>query len=109
MNTTPVPTLTVNIQGQLTLDRKSLEQFLRSITTTAPTIQIASNQPQQPSGESSFITEMQLLEKLSVCRRTLFIWRKSGKIPSVKIGRRVLFHWPSVEAALLRRQRGGEW
>jgi hypothetical protein len=42
-----------------------------------------------------------------VCRRTIFSWAESGKVPYVKIGRRKIFHWPSVEAALLRQQRGG--
>jgi hypothetical protein len=33
----------------------------------------------------------------------------TGKIPCVRLGgRRILFHWPSVEAALLRHQRGGQ-
>ena len=58
-------------------------------------------------GEPNFINEKQLLAKLPVSRRTLFSWRASGKIPHVKIGRRILFHWPSCEAALLRYQRGG--
>jgi predicted site-specific integrase-resolvase len=60
------------------------------------------------AGEANFIDEKQLLARLPVCRRTLFSWRTSGKIPYVRLGgRRILFHWPSVEAALLRYQRGG--
>ena len=56
----------------------------------------------------AFIDEKQLLARLPVSRRTLFNWRATGKIPSVRLGgRRVLFHWPSVEAALLRKQKGG--
>jgi predicted site-specific integrase-resolvase len=57
------------------------------------------------SGEA-FLDEKQILARIPVSRRTLFNWRESGKIPSVKIGRRNLFHWPSVEAALLRIQKG---
>ena len=61
------------------------------------------------TGESGFIDEKQLLQRLPISRRTLFNWRTSGKIPSVKLGgRRILFHWPSVETALLRQQRGGQ-
>jgi hypothetical protein len=42
---------------------------------------------------------------LPISRRTLFNWRMTGKIPCVRLGgRRILFHWPSVEAALLRYQ-----
>ena len=32
---------------------------------------------------------------------------KSGDIPYIKIGARVMFDWPSVKQSLLRRQRGG--
>jgi hypothetical protein len=61
-----------------------------------------------PPGESNFINEKELLKRLPVSRRTLFSWRTTGKIPSVRLGgRRVLFHWPSIEAALLRMQKGG--
>jgi predicted DNA-binding transcriptional regulator AlpA len=57
-------------------------------------------------GESHFINEKELLVKLPISRRTLFNWRTAGKIPCVRLGgRRILFHWPSVEAALLRYQR----
>jgi len=61
-----------------------------------------------PAGEPGFINEKELLKRLPVSRRTLFSWRTTGKIPFVRLGgRRVLFHWPSIEAALLRKQRGG--
>jgi predicted site-specific integrase-resolvase len=61
-----------------------------------------------PSGETGFIDEKELLKRLPVSRRTLFSWRTSGKIPSVRLGgRRILFHWPSVEATMLRWQKGG--
>jgi predicted DNA-binding transcriptional regulator AlpA len=54
-----------------------------------------------------FINEKELLAQVPISRRTAFNWVQEGKIPCVKIGRRKLFHWPSVEAALLRLQRGG--
>jgi predicted DNA-binding transcriptional regulator AlpA len=61
-----------------------------------------------PTIEAGFIDEKQLLARLPISRRTLFNWRMTGKIPCVRLGgRRILFHWPSVEAALLRHQRGG--
>jgi predicted site-specific integrase-resolvase len=68
--------------------------------------QISWRQPKQTSSsEADFIDEKQLLAKLPISRRTLFNWRASGKIPCVRLGgRRILFHWPSVEAALLRYQ-----
>jgi len=54
-----------------------------------------------------FLDEKELLKRLPICRRTLFNWRESGKIPCIKIGRRCLYHYPSIQAALLRLQRGG--
>jgi len=61
-----------------------------------------------PCSETVFIGEKELLKRLPVSRRTLFNWRTTGKIPFVRLGgRRVLFHWPSIEAALLRKQNGG--
>jgi predicted DNA-binding transcriptional regulator AlpA len=57
------------------------------------------------TGNAGFIDQKQLLARLPISRRTLFNWRTSGKIPCVQLGgRRILFHWPSVEAALLRHQ-----
>jgi len=60
-----------------------------------------------PASDADFINEKQFLAKVPISRRTLWNWRKKGLIPSVKLpgGKRVLFHWPSVEAALLRRQK----
>jgi len=66
--------------------------------------------PTPPTHPTSFLDAKRLLkEKLPISRRTLFTWERDGKIPVVKIGRRKLFHWPSVEAALLRLQRGGSF
>ena len=79
----------------------------------------ADNQPQpqlpreyQPRIESgkelkTFWDEKELLRHLPICRRTAFSWIKQGKLPCIKINRRKIFHAPSVEAALLRLQRGG--
>jgi hypothetical protein len=55
----------------------------------------------------TFVDEAECLRRVPVSRRTWFSWRTAGKIPTVKLGRRCLYHWPSVEAALLRQQRGG--
>jgi predicted DNA-binding transcriptional regulator AlpA len=62
-----------------------------------------------PSSAAGFLNQKQLLARLPISRRTLFNWRMTGKIPCVRLGgRRILFHWPSVEAALLRHQHGGQ-
>jgi hypothetical protein len=59
------------------------------------------NLPATPAG---FISEGEVLERIPVCRRTLSNWRERGDIQFIRIGRRVLYHWPSVEAGLLRKQ-----
>jgi hypothetical protein len=63
----------------------------------------------EPSGETGFIDEQRLLARLPISRRTLGNWKVKGIIPHIKIGRRCLYDWPNVQAALLRRQRGGQW
>jgi hypothetical protein len=55
-----------------------------------------------------FIDEPTVLVRVPVCRKTWGKWRKKGLIPYVRIGRRNLYDWESVRAALLRMQRGGE-
>jgi excisionase family DNA binding protein len=65
-----------------------------------------------PTGEGvtpaglDFIDEKQLLARLPVSRRTIHNWRRAGKIPSIKIGRRILFCWENVADALRRLERG---
>lgn len=75
--------------------------------------------PTSRPGEPGFIDEKQLLtrrdfltlaefqQRVPVTRRTIFTWRKQGWLPAVVTGGKILFHWPSCEAALLRRQTGG--
>jgi hypothetical protein len=45
---------------------------------------------------------------LPISRRTLGNWKAKGILPYIKIGRRCLYDWASVQGALLRRQRGGQ-
>lgn len=63
---------------------------------------------EEPASQEKFLTENELLNRIPICSRTAFNWIKAGKLPCVKIGRRKLYHWPSVQAALLRQQRGGQ-
>lgn len=73
-------------------------------TLEQPTV--ATPPPTAIQSAVDFIDEPEALNRLPVSRRTLANWRTEGKIPYIKAGKRVLFHWPSVEAALLRTQRG---
>jgi hypothetical protein len=60
-----------------------------------------------PPDDAVFINEVELLRRIPVSRRTLFTWRASGKLPFVNLGgRRNLFHWPTIQEALLRHQKG---
>lgn len=66
----------------------------------------------QPGSQSArdmaeFITQDVLLTRLPISRRTAFEWRKTGKLPAIQIGDKLLFHWPTVRDALLRQQIGG--
>jgi hypothetical protein len=69
---------------------------------------VHAEQNRTPAGEGGFIDERQLLARLPVSRRTLGNWKAKGLVPYIKIGRRCLYDWPSVQGALLRRQRGGQ-
>jgi len=59
----------------------------------------------QPNTEA-FIDEPTALRRVPVSRRTWFDWRKKG-LPYIRVGKRIMFHWPSVADWLLRQQRGG--
>lgn len=61
---------------------------------------------QTPSKTVEIVNEPLLLKEIPVCRKTLKAWRDLGKIPYIKIGKRVLYHLPSVREALIRMQRG---
>ena len=64
----------------------------------------------QAAAPLGFILYEQLRPRVPFCDRSLREAIRKGLIPSVLLpgGRRRLFHWPSVEAALLRMQRGLE-
>jgi hypothetical protein len=57
--------------------------------------------------ETGFIDEKQLLARLPISRGTLSNWKAKGLLLYIKVGRRCLYDWASVQSALLRRQRGG--
>jgi hypothetical protein len=56
--------------------------------------------------DADFINEAVLMQRVPACKRTLKIWRDNGTLPFMKLGKKLLFHWPSVKGALLRKQRG---
>jgi hypothetical protein len=62
-----------------------------------------------PESEAKvFIDTPEFLRRIPWSPGTLANYRKAGHIPYVQLGRRICYHWPSVEAALLRAQRNAE-
>jgi hypothetical protein len=76
-------------------------------TTSAPLA--AEQTPHTPPPVAEIIGEDEALRRIPVARRTWYGWRARGIVPYIRPPgtKRVLYHWPSVEAALLRMQRGG--
>ena len=82
-------------------DQKDFRNVIRTPTASLDALE------NDVRGEPSFINEKQLLARLPVSRGTLANWKAKGILPFIKIGRRCLYDWPSVQGALLRRQCGG--
>jgi len=82
------------------------------ITNTAGPAENAAPIPALPANQSAlqpqFINFAELSRHVPLCERSLREAIRRGQIPSIRLpgGRRVVFHWDSVQAALLRMQRG---
>jgi len=70
--------------------------------------------PEAATGQSKLAADPSGLQEISwimgyttLCRRSIANLLRNG-LPHVKLGRRILFHPPSVERWLLSKQRGGE-
>lgn len=66
--------------------------------------------PQDQSAQlNGFIDFAVLQSRVPLCERALREAVRKGLIPSILLpgARKRLFHWPSVEAALRRHERGG--
>ena len=72
---------------------------------STPKLPAGSHQPEKPG----FLDFKGIAEKIPLSDRSLRAAVRSGAIPSIVLpgGRKRLFHWPSVEAALRRHQTGG--
>ena len=66
--------------------------------------------PPQYSTSPTFIDFAELSRHVPLCERSLRQAIRDGRIPSIRLkgARRLLFHWGSVQEALLRLQRGLE-
>ena len=63
----------------------------------------------EPVASETFIGFQELCRRIPLCERTLWDYVRRGRIPSIRLpgALRILFHWASVQAALLRLERGG--
>lgn len=57
---------------------------------------------------AGLLTVPELLVRLRISRRTLHDHIRKGRVPAIRLGKRVLFSWPIVLEALLRQQRATE-
>ncbi|NLH74524.1 MAG: helix-turn-helix domain-containing protein [Verrucomicrobia bacterium] len=61
----------------------------------------------ETTSENRLLSENELLSRLPISRRTLYALRREGRLPFIKLTRRVLYDWESVRGALLSNQRRG--
>ena len=66
--------------------------------------------PNQIASPAKFIDFAELAHHVPLCERSLREAIRRGRIPSIRLpgARRVMFHLDSVQAALLRMQRGAQ-
>jgi len=82
------------------------------VWAASPTLAIMSEESKYGAtggDANNFVGEDKIVERVNLSRRTIYDLRVKGVIPYIRLGgRRIIYHWPSVEAALLRAQRGGQ-
>jgi excisionase family DNA binding protein len=59
----------------------------------------------EPAG---LLTVPELLARLRISRRTLYDHIRKGRVPAIRLGKRILFSWPVVLESLLRQSRAAE-
>lgn len=66
-------------------------------------------QPTASEVKPGFLDFPGLCDRVPLGERTLREHIAEGRIPHIRLpgGRRLLFHWPTVQAALLRFEKGG--
>ena len=57
------------------------------------------------TSENRLLSENELLTRLPVSRRTLYALRRAGRVPYIKLSRRVLYDWETVRGALITNER----
>ena len=49
------------------------------------------------TNEDGYLTKLEVARRFRRTPRTIEIWMRMGRLPFLRIGRSVLFHWPTVE------------
>lgn len=63
--------------------------------------------PSLRTNPPTLLSERELAVVIGLCPRSIRNHVRAGVIPRIKIGRRTLFRWPQVEAALAKLERSG--
>lgn len=49
------------------------------------------------TNDDGYLTKAEVARRLCRTPRTVETWMKAGRIPFLRVGRSVLFHWPTIE------------
>lgn len=52
------------------------------------------------AAQTTLLSRKEVMEKLGVCKVTLYNWRKSGYLEAVKVGRKVFYRQEDVQKTL---------
>ena len=89
------------------MSRSSLDEFIADLVdqiAEAVAGRISCEPTQEPTGE--LVDEPTMAKRLGISQPTLQRQRAAGKVPFVRLGRRVLYSPAAVEAALNSDVRG---
>jgi excisionase family DNA binding protein len=72
-----------------------LRELSAAATETPPAVVERAAEP--------FITMAELLERVRVSRRTMYVWMQKGYVPYIRVGRSLRFDWKLVNERLSAR------
>jgi len=72
------------------------------------TVTLAAPAGANTTESAGLLTVPEALARLRISRRTLHDHIRKGRIPAIRLGKRILFSWPVVLESLLRKQRAAK-